>query len=52
MVSLSVFNAVLMNDAIYKFKRYEDVSLKYTGISKHEGQDIGLYDTVLNKKEW
>ena len=36
-----------MNDAVFKFKRYEDASLSYTGINKHEGEDIGLYDTVL-----
>ena len=37
-----------MNDAVYKFKRYEDASLSYTGINKHKNEDIGLYDTVLN----
>jgi hypothetical protein len=48
LVSLGVFNSALMNDAVYKFKRYEDASLIYTGINKHEGEDnIGLYDTVL-----
>lgn len=30
--SLGVFNAELMNDAIFKFKRYEDASLVYTGV--------------------
>ena len=30
LVSLNVFNEALMNDAIYKFKRYEDASLSYT----------------------
>lgn len=52
LVSLGVFNSALMNDAIYKFKRYEDASLEYTGINKHEGQDVGLYDTVLSRKEY
>ncbi len=51
LVSLGVFNSALMNDAIYKFKRYEDSSLRYTGINKHEGEDIGLYDTVLTRKD-
>ncbi len=37
-----------MNDAVYKFKRYEDASLEYTGINKHEGESIGLFDTVLS----
>lgn len=32
LVSLGVFNDSLMNDAVYKFKRYEDASLSYTGI--------------------
>ena len=41
-----------MNDAVYKFKRYEDASLGYTGISKHEGEDIGLYDTVLSRNDY
>lgn len=52
LVSLGVFNSALMNDAVYKFKRYEDSSLSYTGINKHEGEDIGLYDTVLSSKDY
>jgi hypothetical protein len=52
LVSLGVFNSALMNDAVYKFKRYEDASLRYIGIDKHEGEDIGLYDTVLSKKDY
>lgn len=51
LVSLGVFNSALMNDAIFKFRRYEDSSLSYTGINKHEGEDIGLYDTVLTRKD-
>jgi hypothetical protein len=41
-----------MNDAVYKFKRYEDSSLTYIGINKHEGEDIGLFDTVLSSKDY
>lgn len=37
LVSLNVFNSELMNDAVYKFKRYEDASLEYTGINTHTG---------------
>jgi hypothetical protein len=51
LVSLGVFNSALMNDAVFKFKRYEDASLSYTGINRHEGEDIGLYDTVLTRKD-
>lgn len=52
LISLNVFNGALMNDAVYKFKRYEDASLVYTGINKHEGEDIGLYNTVLKDSEY
>lgn len=52
LVSLNVFNSALMNDAVYKFKRYEDASLSYTGINKHEGEEIGLYDTVLSRDDY
>lgn len=52
LVSLGVFNYALMNDAVYKFKRYEDASLEYIGINKHEGEDIGLFDTVLSRKDY
>lgn len=52
LVSLGVFNSALMNDAVYKFKRYEDASLIYTGINKHEGEDIGLFDTVITEEEF
>ena len=50
--SLGVFNANLMNDAIFKFKRYEDASLSYTGIDKHEGKDVGGWDTVIKRAEY
>jgi hypothetical protein len=52
LVSLGVFNSALMNDAVYKFKRYEDASLIYAGVNKHEGEDIGLYDTVLSSEDY
>ena len=48
LVSLGVFNSELMNDAVYKFKRYEDSSLEYTGIDKHTGTVIGLWDTAID----
>ncbi len=52
LVSLGVFNGSLMNDAVYKFKRYEDTSLEYTGINRHKGQAVGGYDTVLSSEEY
>lgn len=39
-------------DIIYKFKRYEDNSLRYTGIDRHIGQDIGGWDTVMDREEY
>ena len=52
LVSLNVFNESLMNDAVYKFKRYEDASLSYTGIDKHAGEKVGLYSTVVSRQEY
>ena len=48
LVSLGVFNSELMNDAVYKFKRYEDSSLEYTGIDRHTGAVVGLWDTAID----
>jgi hypothetical protein len=52
LVSLGVFNGALMNDAVYKFKRYEDSSLSYTGIDRHVDEAVGGYDTVLTRDEY
>jgi hypothetical protein len=53
LVSLGVFNSSLMNDAVYKFKRYEDASLEYTGINKHEtDKKIGGWDTIISKEDY
>ncbi len=50
--SLGVFNASLMNDAIFKFKRYEDSSLSYTGIEKQVADEVGGWDTVIRREEY
>ena len=52
LVSLGVFNSSLMNDAVYKFKRYEDASLEYTGIKMREGENIGGFDTVITEEDY
>ena len=52
LVSLGVFNDSLMNDAVYKFKRYEDASLSYTGINRHHGEKVGGYDTVVSNEDY
>ena len=50
--SLGVFNAPLMNDAIFKFKRYEDASLTYTGINKHSNDEVGGWDTTIRRTQY
>ncbi|MCL2683581.1 MAG: restriction endonuclease, partial [Bacteroidales bacterium] len=52
LVSLGVFNGALMNDAVYKFKRYEDSSLEYVGINRHEEDKVGLFDTTITSDEY
>lgn len=52
LVSLNIFNDILMNDAVFKFKRYEDASLEYTGINKHSGEKVGWYNTVIDDQEY
>ncbi|HET9137632.1 MAG TPA: GIY-YIG nuclease family protein [Candidatus Kapabacteria bacterium] len=48
LVQLKVFNTEQMNQAVFAFRRYEDASLRYTGIESHEGlATYGLYDTVV-----
>jgi len=48
LVSLGVFNAGHMNQAVFAFRRYEDASLSYTGIESHKDlRRYGLYDTVV-----
>lgn len=47
LVSLNVFNTKLMDDAIYKFKRYEDASLRYAGVEKHDFKNIGLWSKTV-----
>ena len=50
LVQLKVFNTEQMNQAVFAFRRYEDASLRYTGIESHEGlTHYGLYDTIVAK---
>ena len=53
LVSIGIFNDSLMNSAIYNFKRYEDASLEYTGISRHAAdENVGLFSTVISKADY
>jgi hypothetical protein len=51
LVNLKVFNTEQMNQAVFAFRRFEDASLRYTGIESHEGlTHYGLYDTVVARE--
>ncbi len=51
LVRLKVFNTEQMNQAVFAFRRYEDASLRYTGIESHSGlTHYGLYDTVVARE--
>ncbi|MCA3723245.1 hypothetical protein, partial [Phenylobacterium sp.] len=51
LVDLRVFNTERMNEAVFAFRRYENASLRYTGIDSHEGlTHYGLYDTVVARE--
>jgi predicted house-cleaning noncanonical NTP pyrophosphatase (MazG superfamily) len=51
LVRLKVFNTERMNQAVFSFRRYEDASLRYTGIESHPGlTHYGLYDTVVARE--
>ena len=48
---MKVFNTEQMNQAVFAFRRYEDASLRHTGIESHEElSHYGLYDTVVGRK--
>lgn len=52
LVTLGVFNSALMNDAVYKFRRYEDASLAYMGVTRHKKHERGLFDTALTEEDF
>tara|TARA_Y100000589_G_scaffold205749_1_gene194063 strand:+ start:2664 stop:5144 length:2481 start_codon:yes stop_codon:yes gene_type:complete len=52
LISLGLFNSTLMNSAIFSFKRYENASLHYGGVTKHNPKHIGLFDTKITSKEF
>ena len=48
LLRVGVFNRAQMNDAILKFRRYEDASLEYTGVNRHASDTrIGLMDSTV-----
>lgn len=50
LIKLGLFNSELMNDVVYKFRVYEDSSMSYSGINRHEGDlAIGGFDEAKEK---
>lgn len=50
--SIGLFDPEKMNQGIFGFRKYENSSLSYTGIDKHEGEAVGGWDTVLRREEY
>ena len=50
--SIGLFDSEKMNQGIFGFRKYENASLSYTGIDKHEGESVGGWDTVLRREEY
>ena len=49
LLQVGFFNRTRMNDAILKFRRYEDASLAYTGVNKHgDAKKVGLFDSTIS----
>lgn len=51
LVHIGVFNSAAMNEAVAAFRRYEESSLSYTGIDKHYGEKVGLWDISVKHEE-
>ena len=52
LVSIGIFNEQIMNSAVFAFKRYEDASLSYTGLTRHKELVIGGWNTKVSKEEF
>lgn len=50
--SIGLFDSEKMNQGIFGFRKYENASLSYTGVDKHEGEAVGGWDTVLRREEY
>lgn len=53
LTDLGLFDSERMNDAVWRFKRYEDASLEYTGINRHaDDKEIGLFDKTISVEQY
>lgn len=50
--SIGLFDPEKMNQGIFGFRKYENSSLSYTGVDKHENESVGGWDTVLRREEY
>lgn len=51
-IELGVFDCAKMNAACGAFRRYEDSSMTYSGINKHEGEEMGLFDISISPENY
>ncbi len=51
-IELGVFDSAKMNAACGVFRRYEDSSMTYAGINKHEGEEMGLFDISISPENY
>jgi hypothetical protein len=49
LLMLGLFNEKLMDDAVFKFKRYEDPSFEYGDVKVEMSEQIGLWSVVISK---
>ena len=51
-IELGVFDSAKVNAACGAFRRYEDSSMTYSGIDKHEGEEMGLFDISISPENY
>ncbi len=51
-LSANLYNSAMLNTNIAKFKLVEDASLHYKGLTKHDPEYIGLWDTRTTVEEF
>tara|TARA_B110000879_G_C11165054_1_gene510785 strand:- start:251 stop:2758 length:2508 start_codon:yes stop_codon:yes gene_type:complete len=52
MLDANLYNSSMLNTNIAKFKLVEDASLHYKGLTKHDPEYIGLWDTRTSAEEF
>jgi hypothetical protein len=53
LLEFNIFNKEVMDDAVFKFKRFEDSSLSYAGVNMHENdKEVGGFSTTLKKDDF